>query len=209
MDFSRNVVLKEHYTFFVADADAQARSGEHGLYNRDTRVLSRYAWRFLPAEAEGLQTLLAESPRPDHLHAHYALLGGDAQTLAVRRDLIAAADGLRDRLEIVNSSAERRAFSLELDVASDYVDVFEVRGWHQLDREGPSAEAQGTTLRFHYRAADALEQAVTLRFDPLAAARPDGADWELSLAPGERVEVWVEVAIDNPLDLAPDRKSVV
>jgi hypothetical protein len=69
MDFRHNVVLKEHYTFFVADADGHARSGEHGLYNRDTRFLSRYAWRWLPADAGAFQTLVAQSPRPDRFTA--------------------------------------------------------------------------------------------------------------------------------------------
>ena len=203
MDFRRNVVLKEHYTFFVADADGHAHGGEHGLYNRDTRMLARYAWRWLPADAATFQTLVAQSPRPDVFHGHYSLIDGPSQLLAVRRRTVATADGLRDELEVANTSLERRSLSLELEVAGDFADLFEARGWHHLERPEADAEAEGSRLCLANVAADGVRQSVTLRFDELAAARPDGADWELSLAPGETVRLAVEVRIDNPLDQAP------
>jgi hypothetical protein len=200
MDFRHNAVLKEHYTFVVADADGQAQGGEQGLYNRDTRVLRRYAWRWLPSGDGAFQTLVAESPRPDQFDAHYALIEGPSQLLAVRRRLRVAATGLRDELLVENTSRERRALSLELEVEGDFGDLFEARGWHRLERPPPAATATGRDLELRHTASDGLTLAVRLRFDELAAARPDGADWELSLAPGERVALSVEIAIDNPLD---------
>ncbi len=203
MDFRHNVVLKEHYTFFVGDADGHAHGGEHGLYNRDTRMLARYAWRWLPTDAGRFQTLVAQSPRPDVFHGHYALIDGPSQLLAVRRRTVATADGLRDELEVANTSLERRSLSLELEVAGDFVDLFEARGWHHLERAAADAEAEASRLCLRHVASDGVHQSVTLRFDELAAARPDGADWELSLAPGESVQLAVEVRIANPLDQAP------
>ena len=202
MDFRRNVVLKEHYTFLVADEEGHARSGEHGLYNRDTRLLRRYGWRWLAAVG-GFQTLVAESPRPDVFHAHHGSIEGPAQRLAVRRRLELGAAGWRDELLVENTSLERHALSLELDVEGDFGDLFEARGWHALQRDDPTATVTGDGLRLDHVASDGVRQAVALRFDPLAAARPDGADWELSLGPGERVRVWVAGTIDNPLDEAP------
>jgi glycogen debranching enzyme len=203
MDFRYNAVLKEHYTFVVGDADGQVRGGEHGLYNRDTRVLRRYAWRWLPSGDGAFQTLVAESPRADRFDAHYALIEGPSQLLAVRRRLSVAAAGLRDELLVENTSRERRSLSLELEVEGDFGDLFEARGWHRLEREAPAATAAGRELELRHTASDGLTLGVRLRFDPLAAARPDGADWELSLAPGESVALTVEVAIDNPLDDVP------
>jgi glycogen debranching enzyme len=203
MDFRHNAVLKEHYTFVVGDADGQVQGGEQGLYNRDTRVLRRYAWRWLPSGDGAFQTLVAESPRPDQFDAHYALIAGPSQLLAVRRRLRVAATGLRDELLVENTSRERRSLSLELEVEGDFGDLFEARGWHRLERTPPAATATGRDLELRHTASDGLTLAVRLRFDALAAARPDGADWELSLAPGERVALSVEVAIDNPLDDAP------
>jgi hypothetical protein len=203
MDFRRNAVLKEHYTFVVSDADGQVAGGEHGLYNRDTRLLRRYAWRWLPAGSGEFQTLVALSPRPDLFDAHYALIEGPSQLLAVRRRLRVAADGLRDELVVENTSLERRSLSLELEVEGEFADLFEARGWHRLEREPPKVTAAAHDLELRHTASDGLELAVRLRFDDLAAARPDGADWELSLAPGERVELAVDISILNPLDAAP------
>ena len=203
MDFSHNVVLKEHYTFFVGDAGGRAQSGEHGLYNRDTRMLSRYAWRLLPSGGGAFQTLVATSPRPDVFHAHDALIDGPSQRLAVRRRLHAYADGLLDELEVTNTSLERQSLSLELEIGADFADLFEARGWHHLDRAEPDLQVGQHELVLAHTASDGVRQRVALTFDALAAARPDGADWELSLAPGEHVQLQVRVRIDNPLDDAP------
>ena len=197
MDFSRNVVLKEAVTFLVADADGQARGAERGLYQRDTRLLRRYAWRWLGRGGE-FQTLMADSPRLDEFHAHHALIVDGDQRLAIRRDLRIDAHGLVDRLEVANTSLERESLSLELEVEADFADVFEVRGWHRLEREPPVVAATGSSLELRHTASDGLRQGVRLDFDELAAARPDGADWELSLAPGERVTLEVTVASDDP-----------
>jgi glycogen debranching enzyme len=207
MDFRHNTVLKEHYTFFVGDAEARIVGDEHGLYNRDTRVLSRYAWRLLPTAEGAMQALVVSSPRPDTVYSHHALIDGPSQTLAAIRTLRAHAGGLDDELVIENTSSVRQAISLELEADADFADLFEARGWHAADRAAPTATVEATTLELRHTASDGVEQAVRLTFDPLAAARPDGADWELSLAPGERVSVGVQVRIDNPLD-APPREPI-
>ncbi len=203
MDFRYNTVLKEHYAFFVGDRDAQVLAGEHGFYVRDTRMLSRYAWRWLPGDGPDPQTLVVATPRPDVVHAHHAQVEGPSQTVALRRTLRTHARGLVDEVEIENTSSERRSLSLELDAAADFADLFEARGWNRVDRSLAVAEASGSTLTLRHTASDGVASAVHLRFDPLAAARPDGADWELSLAPGERVHLRVEVDVEHPLDAAP------
>lgn len=63
--FGRNLVLKENYTFLVANEAAAVLGGEHGLYSRDTRYLSRYAWSVGWPEAgddREAQLLLEHSP---------------------------------------------------------------------------------------------------------------------------------------------------
>jgi glycogen debranching enzyme len=203
MDFTHNIVLKEHYAFFVGDAEGRALGGEHGLYDRDTRFLSRYVWRWLPGDDGTLQTLVADSPRPDTVHVHHARIEGPSQLLAVRRTLRARADGIDDQLVVENTSLERQSLSIELEVAADFADLFEARGWHQVEREAPATDVGATTLRLAHTSSDGVAQSVNLEFDPLAAARPDGADWELSLAPGERVTLWVRVTTASPLAEPP------
>lgn len=203
MDFRFNIVLKEHYAFFVGDRDAQVLAGEHGFYVRDTRMLSRYAWRWLPGDGPDPQTLVVATPRPDVVHAHHAQVAGPSQTVALRRTLRAHASGLVDEVEVENTSHERRSLSLELDAAADFADLFEARGWNRIDRPPAEAEVSGSKLTLRHTASDGMASAVRLSFDPLAAARPDGADWELSLAPGERVRLRIAIDVDHPLDAAP------
>ncbi len=203
MDFRFNTVLKEHYAFFVGDRDAHVVAGEQGLYVRDTRVLSRYAWHWTPADGPEPQTLVVATPRPDALHAHHAQIDGPSQTVALRRTLSIRANGLRDEVEVENTSRARRALSLELDVAADFADLFEARGWHHLERPPAATEVAGSALALRHTAGDDVTTVVRLDFGDLAAARPDGADWELSLAPGERVRLVVEVDVEHPLDAPP------
>ena len=203
MDFRHNTVLKEHYAFWVADRDARIEGGEHGFYLRDTRLLSTYAWRFLPMDGPEPQALLVEAARPDVLTARYAQIDGPAQTLALTRSLHLNAHGFVDRIDVANTSRERRALSVELAVAADFADVFEVRGWPRLDRAEPDVDARGTEMTLRHTASDGVASTVRIRFDALAATHPGGAEWELSLAPGERVAITVEVTATHPLERTP------
>ncbi len=82
----------------------------------------------------------------------------------------AEVDASGSRLHLRAPPEARRSISVEVDapaataVRAEVVDAFRV--------------SFGDTGR-------------TLRYDPLAAAREDGADWELSLAPGETLELWL------------------
>lgn len=161
MDFTKNLVLKENFTFLVADADGMVRGGERGLYNRDTRFLSRYAWTFDPAP----QVLLAHSGRPDTFESHLAVMEGPSQTLAVHRGMELTATRLRDRLEVANTGLEPRAFRLSLAFAADFADLFEARGWYEAEH-AVRLEAAPASVTAHYRASDGLESAVRVDFSP-------------------------------------------
>src|SRR5690606_13847429 len=119
---------KENYTFVVADAEGMITSGEHGLYNRDTRFLSRYGWRWRVG-TEPLKPLVVETPRPDTLHAHHALIEGPSQLVAVRRSARLTAESFSDELEVSNTSLVPQVVELTLELAGDFIDLFEVRGW--------------------------------------------------------------------------------
>ncbi len=196
MDFRNNIALKEDYTFLVADAEGAVAGGEKGLYNRDTRFLSRYAWRF----EDGFQVLLTDTPRPDLLTSVHGLIEGHAQQLGVRRELRLTASGLDDRVTLVNSGAAPRQVGLRLELDADFVDLFEVRGW--VDRPRPAAARHhgDADVSFRYRASDGVEQRVEVRFSrPFAAFRDGAACFDLDLAPGETWQLQVTVALHDPL----------
>ncbi len=203
MDFTKNVVLKEHYTFLVADADGQVAGGERGLYHRDTRYLHRYAWRF----GDGVQTLLAHTPRPDRFYAHYALIEGPSQLVGYRRELAIEAGKLVDTLRIDNTSGERREVTLKLELGSDFADMFEARGWARLERPTIANEAQRERLSYRYTAKDGVEAACRVRFSPAPETLTDeGARFALRLEPNETVTLEVTSDIESGLDV--DRLTV-
>jgi len=196
MDLSKDVVLKENYSFCVADDSGQVRSGEHGLYNRDTRFLNRYVWEF-----EGdYQALLIHTPRPDRLHAHYALIEGPSQVVGVQRRLELSARVLTDTLRLENTSLETRRVGLRLAIGGDFADMFEARGWNKLERPPVHLGQEGDGLALRYRAEDDLEFAATFTFSrPPDEVREDGVAFSLELSPHERLELLVSVALHNPL----------
>src|SRR5690554_218021 len=105
-------------------------SGEHGLYNRDTRFLRRYSWKFGPE----LQLLVSNTPQTDLAHTHQGLIAGPEQLIGVSRTLRLSARGLSDELLVSNTSLASQVLELELEFAADFADLFEVRGWHQAER---------------------------------------------------------------------------
>ena len=158
MDLSKDVVLKENYTFLVADAAGQITGGEHGLYNRDTRFLDRYCWSL----GEDIQALLVYSPRPDTLNVHYALIEGPSQVLGVQRQLEVRADGIKDILELQNTGFEPQDVTLKLTVAGDFADMFEARGWDKLERMPVKLQKEGETFALRYEAQDGAKVGAVL-----------------------------------------------
>ena len=195
MDFSKNAVLKENYTFLVADARGQVQGSEHGLYNRDTRFLSRYAWGF-----DDFQTLLAHSPRPDRFEAHYALIDGPSQQVGIRRNVELRAGTFQDTLRVENTGLETRSLTLTLEFGSDFADLFEARGWREVKRQRAEQQAE-KGMRFAYEAPDGLKMATTLDFSQSPDTVQDGvASFCFELEPQQRVELIVTVGIDNAVD---------
>src|SRR5690606_10327972 len=209
MNFVENLVLKENYTFVVADADGMMTGGEHGLFNRDTRMLARYEWRWRVGE-RALWPLVVETPRPDTLHAHHALIEGPSQLVAVRRTAMLGPAGLVDDLEVSNSSLEPQVVELTLDLAGDFIDLFEARGWAPQQRDAPAVEVAANRVTLTHRAADGVEQSVSVEFsgaDVTPSRMGSGVEtsFRVALQPGEIRNVHVTVALRNPLDRPPAR----
>lgn len=202
MDFTKNVVLKENYTFLVADEAAEVKGGERGLYSRDTRYLSRYLWHL----SRPAQQLLNHSPRPDRCRQHIAVMEGPTQVLSVERELDIGAAALEDRLVITNGSLETQELTLQLEFDADFADLFQARGWH----EGPEplttweVRAAADEVLLGHVASDGLAQSLTLSFAPTPTGLTAGAAaYQLSLAPGEKRVIVVRTTIHDPLEAGP------
>ena len=117
------------------------------------------------------------------------------------RRLEISARGLVDTLTLENTSLEARDLRLELSLASDFVDMFEARGWTELERAPAEVEKDETHFVLRYEAGDGLEVATKLSFSrPASEVQEDGVTFAVSLEPGERVGLEVSVEIENPLE---------
>ncbi len=206
MDFGRNIVLKENYTFFVGDEDAQIRGGtERGLYNRDTRFLSRYAWSF----DRETQMLRAYSPRPDCIELHYAVFHGTYQSLGITRRITIHESGFADELVVANTSTGSDSIELQLSLGADFADMFEARGWHvhpDAECHAVRDEAKRTVVYDHV-AADKVEQRTVVQGDS-DALRLENGEFRCSIAlqTGETQRLSAHVRIENPIE---ERGAVV
>lgn len=198
MDFSKNTVLKENYSFFVGDANGFVTGGEHGLYNRDTRFLSRYEW-VLP---DAFQTLLSHSPRPDKLTLHHAELDAHRQRLALKRQLVISATDLSDTLTLENTDLKARSLRLELRLEVDFADLFEARGWHPSART-VSKEVGTQTCRFSYDAEDGATMALEVEVSHPFTVKGNRLVLEVVVPAKAALELKIVCSTENPFETGP------
>lgn len=127
-------------------------------------------WRWLfPAPC----TLQSRELRDEGRKLQLRLASGTL-TLHVERRLQAGSDALLDTIALHNIGHERLPLSVELNLTHTAA-VTDVT-MNRIDFAGGSR----------------------LTLDPLAAARPDGADWELSLGIGERIALQAHWQLSTP-----------
>jgi glycogen debranching enzyme len=195
MDLSKNTVLKENYTFFTADEAGFIQGGEHGLYNRDTRFLNRYAWDF----GRDMQLLMRFAERPDRLSFHYAELDNAKQLLAVRRELVLGVHELTDTLMFENSEADEKMLECTLTVAADFADLFEARGWFGVSREiTETTESHG--LFYQHTAQDGAQVSVKVRLSVPVLYQDGVLKLRIHLPAKSTHTVRVTVAMHNPFE---------
>lgn len=200
--------LKHGHTFGLFDPHGDVVPGPgspDGLYHDDTRFLSG-----LQLEFNGLRPLLLSSNVQDN----NALLSVDltnpdvfdGDRLVLAKDVIHL---LRtkfvwegrcfERLRVQNYGAETHRFTLSYRFASDFADLFEVRG-HQRSRRGTETRTVEARKRvaFRYHALDGRQQALMLRFDPAPRRlEPGAAHYELTVRSGEQKVLFVTASCQD------------
>jgi glycogen debranching enzyme len=178
----RTRVLKHGETFAVLDRFGEVAPvglGELGLYHEGTRFLSRAGLTFgrdrpllLSSTVSEDNTVLAvDLTNPD-------LSGDDGiairrSTIHVSREMLVREGALYERLRIGNYSLERAQVTLVLHLDSDFVDLFEVRGFHRPQRgERLETETGHDSLVLGYRGLDGVERRLEVHVSP----RPTSVD---------------------------------
>ena len=118
------------------------------------------------------------------------IVGQTRTSFSVERERTIA-EGMRERIRIVNYAAHVETIEVELDIASDAADIFEVRGYPRGGRgELLPVLIEDDRVTFRYVGRDGLTRTTWLAFsgDADVSMTPDGAalrlSWRWELRPG-------------------------
>lgn len=208
MQERRPRTLKQGHTFAVFDprGDIVADGGSaDGVYHRDTRYLSRLELRLNDAPLlllssnvqEDNVVLTVDLSNPDLSLAGRNVLRGER--IHVNRRKYLWQNCCYERLLVHNFDVVPHRLTLSISFASDFADLFEVRGQKRTRRGRSSFERRSdASVALLYSGLDGVKRVTTLSFEP-APARLDGgsAQFDLALGPGEAARMVLRVACDD------------
>jgi glycogen debranching enzyme len=200
--------LKHDDTFAVLDGHADigaTAGGPDGIFFRDTRHLSR-----LEMLLNGKQPLLLGSNvRDDNSMLTVDLTNSDIyldgklilskDVLHVVRTLFLWNGAAYQRLRMENHDEHPFKVQLTFDFASDFADLFEVRGLRRARRGVAISEVRGNAeVAINYRGLDDTRRCTTLLFEPAPVRLSSNmASYEFDLQPGESRSLYVTVICDS------------
>ncbi len=196
--------LKKNDTFAVFDSHGDIGAsigGQDGLFHCDTRYLSHLELLF-----NGSRPLLLHSAmRDDNLNYYVDLTNPDfyidrklvmqKDTVHISRTVYLKDGSLRERIALTNHGSESVSFSLSLLFASDFADIFEVRGMKRERRGTSSIDSdQPPLVHLHYQGLDRASRTTTLHFEPVPTLLQDStARYDIELPPHGRTAIFATV----------------
>jgi glycogen debranching enzyme len=177
-------------TFVVSDRrgdiDPDARLPPHGFFSEDTRFVSR--WRL---SVQGQSTDILSDTQLDYFIVQFFLVSPSpgfhaAPSLGIVRQRLVSDTWLED-VVVVNHRDEHVAVAIDVDVATDFADLFEVKD--DDIRERPiHARVADRELVLSYRSGDFLRE-TQITVSEEAAIDENGLRLNLWLAPREERRV--------------------
>ncbi|MFL5679153.1 MAG: glycogen debranching N-terminal domain-containing protein [Chloroflexota bacterium] len=225
-------VLKHENLFLLTDqfGDIHADSRGLGLYLGDTRILSCLGLRIGGARPVLLQgsvggnfrgTIHLTNPSIDRNPG--AKLGiGDSlasRKLGITRDRLLANDALQERLQVVNHAEVEEPVTIDLELAADDADIFEVRGYPRRERGRLlPVGVDGPRVTFRYDGLDGVRRSSHVVFTEAPTEVGPGPTtdrpwlsgwvqlrWTFTLAPGEERSIgWTVWSTSSPPTASSD-----
>jgi glycogen debranching enzyme len=201
--------IKHGNSFLVLDSHGDlgaASGGSDGLFHDDTRFLSRFELRF-DGETPLLlgsnvrddnSALSADLTNPDIFAAGKIVLQKD--TVHIVRTTFVWSKTAYQRLAVKNHGERAISFELSFGFASDFADIFEVRGLRRARRGVAYPPSVGSDeVYLEYEGLDRVVRTTRILFDPLPSELvPNAARYRLSLEPGQCATIFVAFACDPP-----------
>jgi glycogen debranching enzyme len=200
----RTRILKHGDTFAVLSRFGDMVGGADGLYHQDTRFLSQLELRLNGDRP----LLLSSSPAEDNSLLPVDLANADtvaADGTPLQRELIYVnrrqfvwQSAYCELLLIHNFDLQRHVVTLEMRFASDFADVFEVRGEKRARRGTASVElVSRDAVALRYQGLDGIERVTQLSFSPTPARLDrNGATFTLDLGPSKGCRLALRVCCD-------------
>ena len=199
-DLNELVSLKDGDAFMVADPWGDVNGGPSGLFVDGTRVLSVFQLLIGDKRPSRLNHSLSKDSAAFSFNgANLALppVGGRAiprGVIHLERKRSLNNGRMFERLRLTNYGLEEVMTPVAVSFAVDFRDIFEVRGVQRGRRgvmEAPVLDGRGA--RFAYVGLDGVRRTGEMMFsEPPWRLSADRADFLFSLAPGARMDLFIE-----------------
>ena len=196
--------LKDADTFLVADAWGDMKGGADGLFDHDTRLLSRFVMTAGLARPSRLSSGVSRDNVYFTCHSTNRPLppmGGrsaPAGVLHLERRRFVWAGRMFERVRMANHGIEDVLLPLAFDFAADFADIFQVRGTLR-EKHGtlqtPTHDGRQTV--FSYVGLDDVERTSCLSFsEPPARLGVGRAEFMFSLPMGRTLDLFIECGVE-------------
>ncbi|MEK7860095.1 MAG: glycogen debranching N-terminal domain-containing protein, partial [Chloroflexota bacterium] len=169
------VALKEDALVLVTEDDGSLPLGGTsplGLYYHDTQFLSGFMLRVngdrpLLLSANTEQTYVATFQLMQAAGATLGTARHVAESLSIRRTRFLA-DGLRERIGILNATPSTVSLVIELEFEATFRDMLAVRGYRDIDQRAEPAgvRSDGSTLLFERVGRDGVRRTMEITVQP-------------------------------------------
>jgi glycogen debranching enzyme len=184
-------VLKYNNTFAIFNRFGDIKHGSEGIYHEDTRYLSRFELTIHDAQPLLLSSamqddnslLTTDLANPDLYSQDHLIL--TRETIHITRTLFLDDNACYERVALRNYHHRPHSTKLRIDFASDFVDLFEVRGHHRPQRGHLHTYLPDDhTVVLTYRGLDQLKRQLRIHCQPAPAQLTTRcASYELELSP--------------------------
>ncbi|WJF92137.1 amylo-alpha-1,6-glucosidase [Paraburkholderia bonniea] len=200
---AKQYVLKSDNTFIVNDPLGDITGKDDGLFVNDTRVLSQLRLTF----GGRAPSLLSGSVSSDntaftaHLTNHpLPPLGGVSTpegVIHVQRVRVLSGSVLNEAIELTNYGTSDAIVPLSISFASDFRDMFEVRGLKRTRRgEIEAVQVENGEVQLGYIGLDQIARRVQIAFSPEPQQLlADRADYSVQLPAQTCVSIYLSVTV--------------
>ena len=178
--------------YCVSDAAGDVAGTGEGLFYKDTRHLSHFVLR-----VDGC-TLAPQSARMQGSTAEFSLTAPGGGIRAMRRRELGG--GMREEIRLKNDSSSPVEVRVELECDADFMDLFEVRGYHRPLRHREVSRKTGDSSVYFVYHNSGFRRATRVYLsgegvEPVYV--PSGVSFVLNLGPGEERAVTASVTLQE------------